>query len=141
MTNDEKKIKHLEMIEKIIERMASNSFKLKGWAVTLVSIIGTIVSNAADKRFFWLVSVPIVAFWILDAFYLKTERKYKDLYREIAVSEKDVDFKMDTTELSMKENLKAFFKSFISCTESVFYGSIIAVTIVLFVVINCCLRS
>lgn len=25
--NDEKKIKHLEMIEKIIERMASNSFR------------------------------------------------------------------------------------------------------------------
>lgn len=33
----ENKIKHPEMIESIIERMGSNSFKLKGWAVTLVS--------------------------------------------------------------------------------------------------------
>ena len=28
------KIKHLEMIEAIIERMANNSFLLKGWAIT-----------------------------------------------------------------------------------------------------------
>lgn len=33
----ESKIKHLEMIQGIINRMASNSFYLKGWAVTLVA--------------------------------------------------------------------------------------------------------
>jgi len=33
----ENKIKHLEMIQGVINRMASNSFALKGWAVTLVS--------------------------------------------------------------------------------------------------------
>ena len=31
MALPEKKIKHLEMIEAIIERMAKNSFQLKGW--------------------------------------------------------------------------------------------------------------
>lgn len=29
------KLKHLELIQGVINRMASNSFKLKGWAVTL----------------------------------------------------------------------------------------------------------
>ena len=37
---NEQKIKHLEMIEAVIERMGNNSFQLKGWAVTLVGIIG-----------------------------------------------------------------------------------------------------
>lgn len=31
------KLKHLELIQGVINRMASNSFKLKGWAVTLAS--------------------------------------------------------------------------------------------------------
>lgn len=35
----ENKIKHLEMIEHIIERMAKNSFQLKTWTMTLVAAI------------------------------------------------------------------------------------------------------
>jgi len=34
---NQNKIKHLEMIEAVIERMAKNSFQLKGWAMTLGS--------------------------------------------------------------------------------------------------------
>lgn len=50
----ENKIKHPEMIESIIERMGSNSFQLKGWAVTLVStetmsdIIKKIIKYSAE---------------------------------------------------------------------------------------------
>ena len=33
----ENKIKYLEMIQSVINRMANNSFCLKGWTVTLVS--------------------------------------------------------------------------------------------------------
>lgn len=32
----EEKMRHLEMIQNVISRMASNSFLLKGWTVTLV---------------------------------------------------------------------------------------------------------
>jgi len=32
----EAKLKHLEMIQDVIKRMASNSFLLKGWSLTLV---------------------------------------------------------------------------------------------------------
>lgn len=31
------KIKHLELVQGVINRMANNSFMLKGWAVTLVA--------------------------------------------------------------------------------------------------------
>ena len=72
----ENKIKHLEMIENVIQRMAGNSFHLKGWAVTIVGIIGGFSANMCDKRFFVLAFVPLVMFWFLDAFYLQLERKY-----------------------------------------------------------------
>ena len=41
----EKKIKHIEMIETIIERMAKNSFQLKGWSMTLIALVGAISSD------------------------------------------------------------------------------------------------
>ena len=32
----EKKLKHLEFIQNAINRMASNSFIIKGWCITLI---------------------------------------------------------------------------------------------------------
>lgn len=67
----EKKIKHLEMIEVIIERMAKNSFQLKGWSMTLIALVGAISAQGSDKRFILLAFIPIFGFWALDSFYLQ----------------------------------------------------------------------
>lgn len=48
----ENRIKHLELIQVIITRMAGNSFMLKGWAVTLVSGIFVLASKDTDKLYF-----------------------------------------------------------------------------------------
>ena len=77
MEKQENKIKHLEMIENIIERMAKNSFQLKAWAMTLVTVVGALGAKEADKRFMLLAFVPIIGFWLLDAFYVQQERRYK----------------------------------------------------------------
>ena len=45
---NENKLKHLELIQGIINRMASNSFALKGWAVTLVAGIFALASKDTD---------------------------------------------------------------------------------------------
>ena len=45
----ENKLKHLEMIQGIINRMASNSFALKGWSVTLVAGIFALSSKDANE--------------------------------------------------------------------------------------------
>lgn len=45
----ENKLKHLEMIQGIINRMASNSFALKGWSVTLVAGIFALSSKDASS--------------------------------------------------------------------------------------------
>ena len=42
------KIKHLEMIEAVAERMAKNSFTIKGWTMGLVSIVGVLASQNSD---------------------------------------------------------------------------------------------
>lgn len=134
----EKKIKHMEMIEAIIERMAKNSFQLKGWSMTLIALVGAISSQGSDKRFILLAFIPILGFWILDSFYLQQERKYKQLYKNvIEKTENEIDFNLYSsmvigTEKEMKR--LCFCKCLFSITEVCFYP-LIAVSLVLLVVI------
>jgi hypothetical protein len=72
--NYEVKIRHLEMIQAVINRMANNSFMLKGWAVTLVAGVFALSANDANKIFFLVAYIPIVLFWFLDSYYLQIER-------------------------------------------------------------------
>lgn len=96
----QKKIKHLEMIEDVIERMAKNSFQLKGWSMTLVSAIIALSSKDSDQRFILFAIIPIITFGFLDAYYLQQERKYKLLYKNVADrSEDNIDFNMDTRKI------------------------------------------
>ena len=125
----DKKLKHLEMIECVIERMGSNSFKLKGWAVTLLTILGALTVKETDKSFMLWLSIPLVAFWFLDAYYLQVERKYKKLYTIIAAKdESQIDFNMSTEIIKHECNL-SYFNCFMSKTEIIFYGVLILVVI------------
>ena len=128
----EKKMKHLEMVEGIIERLGNNSFQLKGWAVTLVSIIGALSAQGSDRRFFLLSFLPLVAFWLLDSFYLQKERKYRILYKNISAKEENnIDFNMDTQNIIMsgeEASRICYFKCLFSITEVLFYG-VIAVAV------------
>lgn len=58
MFNDSK-IKYLEMIQSVITRMASNSFVLKGWLITLITAVCIISFSSRSKYLFILVFVPI----------------------------------------------------------------------------------
>lgn len=78
------KIKHLEMIEAVAERMAKNSFTIKGWTMGLVSIVGVLASQNSDKRFLLVILLPAIIFLGLDAYYLLLERKYRFLYKKVS---------------------------------------------------------
>ena len=89
----ENKIKHLEMIQAIITRMAQNSFMIKGWALTLVVAMVAFVPKTAGL-FVPIVLVPILIFALLDAYYLRLERRYRKLYDIVSKKEDaEIDFK------------------------------------------------
>lgn len=137
----DKKIKHLEMIENVIQRMATNSFQLKGWALTLVSLIGTLAGAGKDKRFIILAFIPIVAFWFLDSFYLQLERKYKALYKNVAAMDEDkIDFNMDTRDIEFPTTEEAericYCRCLFSRTEWPFYILICAAMVVVIYILK-----
>ena len=123
------KIKHLEMIEAVAERMAKNSFTIKGWTMGLVSIVGVLASQNSDKRFLLVILLPALIFLGLDAYYLLLERKYRFLYKKVSkLDEEDIDFDMDCNSISI-DGIDAkkicFFNCLLSPTEICFYLPII----------------
>lgn len=118
----EAKIQHLEMIQGIINRMASNSFALKGWAVTLVAAIFAIAGRDAEKVFFLIVYIPIIVFWGLDSYYLMQERLYRSLYSKVTkMKNEEIDFSMNTSLEEFKTNKNTWTSSMLSITELGFY--------------------
>ena len=80
MDEKEQKIEELKIVQKIIDRMASNSFKIKGWAITI--IMGTLILKT-EKTGILLALLPTIVFWYLDTYYLQLEKKFRALYDKI----------------------------------------------------------
>ena len=79
----EKKIKHLEFIQNIITRMNTNSFQVKGMAITIVSALLVIYASEKNPDFLIISIFPIFLFWFLDAYYLTQERKFRGMYNDL----------------------------------------------------------
>lgn len=131
----EKKIKHMEIIQGVINRMAFNSFALKGWIVTLVAGIFALATKDVDTRYFFVVYIPIITFWGLDAYYLLQERLYRALYDKVRnMGEDDVDFSMNTSWQEIKINKNTFLNCFSSKTEFWFYIPLSLVSLVIIII-------
>lgn len=77
------KLKALEMIQGIINRLASNSFALKAIVATVIAAAITIEKLGTNTSLIVKNSLMIIfvfIFWYLDSFYLKLEREYRNLY-------------------------------------------------------------
>lgn len=119
---NENKLKHLDMIQGIISRMASNSFALKGWTVTLIAGIFVLADKDTDKMYFLVTYIPVIVFWFLDSYYLLQERLFRALYGKVRkLSENEIDFDMDITRNEFKSEKNTFFSSLFSVTEVGFY--------------------
>ena len=118
------KLKHLEFLQGVINRMAGNSFLLKGWSVTLAAALFALAAKDANLRLIALGYYPILVFWVLDGFFLSQERLYRALYDKVRkIPEADIDFAMDTREFYKGRNTWA--AAILSKTLLIFYGAVL----------------
>jgi hypothetical protein len=127
------KYKHLDFIQAVINRMAGNSFLLKGWSVTLTVAIFALASSQDSKTFLVFISLlPTVMFWGLDGFFLLQERLFRALYDNVRqLSEEEIDFSMDTS--PFRESVASWFEVLRSKTLLAFHLTIIAIIVIVFV--------
>ena len=126
----ERKLKHLDLIQNVITRMAHNSFLLKGWAVTLVGAMFALSSKDIGGGITVIAMLLVVMFWMLDAYYLSKEHLFRLLYDEVRVKEPDdIDFSMTPTQTN--SSYTDLVVKLTSPTQMSFYGVLVLI-IVLF---------
>jgi hypothetical protein len=130
----EKKAKHLEMIQSVIERMGNNSFLIKGWSITLVSAIFVVAFQGKDKIIAIWTLFPAIIFWLLDGFYLWQERLLRCLYDHVRkLDEKKIDFSMDTSmvrEATIRGRKNNLINAVFSRTLFPFHGGLVIAIVV-----------
>lgn len=90
------KIKHLEMIQSIINRMAGNLFFLKGWAISIIAALLALFAKDLNQKYSLIAIFLLIIFWTMDGFFLSQERLFRDLYEDVAKrKEAKVNFSMD----------------------------------------------
>ena len=125
---------HLEMIERVIERMNQNSFALKGWAMTLVVAICALAANGNEQKIAIVSVIPIIVFWFLDSFYLQRERRYRALYDSVLEGTVNRTFSMETS--GMKTKRSNYIRCLFSVGEWVFYvGMLVGIAAVFYWII------
>lgn len=78
---------------------------------------------------------PILAFWILDGYFLRQERLFRRLYDEVRRPPTKVDFSMDTR--PFKHDVPGWFGTCCSITLGLFHGTVGALAVVIVAVIEC----
>ena len=115
---------HLEMIQGVVNRLSHNSFLLKGWSVVLISALFALTASSTKTSFIYLAYFPLIAFWVLDGYFLWQERLFRALYDRVRqMNEEEVDFSMDTSVVrgQVKTGLEVFF----SMTLLLFHGTVL----------------
>jgi hypothetical protein len=130
----EAKLKHLEMIQGVINRMASNSFLLKGWSVTLISALFALAAKDSNQFFLYLAYFPCLAFWSLDGYFLWQERMYRKLYQEVSkAAPESIDFGMNAAKF--EKEVDSWFSVCFSTTLRLFHGVVFGVIVLIMLII------
>lgn len=129
----EMKIKHLEMIESVIQRQADNGFKIKAFGAGLVSILAAIGDKKGNIALLLFAILFLLMLWFLDAFYLQTERKYVALYKHVlSINSDKIDFSMDANKIVQQdEDFKRlkYFSCMRAKPELLFYITLLSAVI------------
>lgn len=113
-------MKHLELIQGVINRLAGNSFSLKRWSVLILTAFVILLAREPHSHHHWFILVPLAALWLLDGYYLAQERLYRKLYDQVRKSEMgDMAFSL-TPEASVDR--RRWSKAIVSRTVWPLYG-------------------
>ena len=120
----ESKLKHLEFIQGVINRLASDSFRIKGWSVVLVAALFILLAREGRVDFLAVGLVPVFFFWGLDGYFLWQERLFRALYDHVRTQDESaVDFSMDTSAFRFGWN-RTWIGATLSITLILFYGAL-----------------
>jgi hypothetical protein len=133
MEINETRIRYLEAIQRVIDRLSNISFILKGWAVSLVAALMALAASGSNQGFVLIAYIPIAVFWFLDAYFLMMERQYRDLFKENMNLSQNLEY---FSLARPKGNIVIYGKALFSITIFFTYATLIGATLIVFLLIG-----
>ena len=93
----EGKSEYLQMLQEPICRMSTISAIFKGFVASIVAGISALCYESTNTWILGLSFLPVLAFAVLDIYYLKLERKFRYLFEQVRLDKHEIDFSMKLT--------------------------------------------
>lgn len=89
----QEKMKHLELTQNVITRLANNSFQVKKWCLAVIGAIWAVTLKEDQGTFKHLLGLIalIISFWYLSSYYLQQERLFRKIYDYIVFHDFSTD--------------------------------------------------
>jgi len=122
-------IAYLNILQNIINRMSTFGIAMQTASVTTLTALLAYASTSADTLRIWMFFIPWLFFAGYNAFFLRTERAFRERYNQIVIKNtiEFTDFRIDKTDLKSLYNTKEckwfnviFSKVFITCHLVIF---------------------
>jgi hypothetical protein len=114
----------------VIARLATDSFLMKGWALTVAGAFFGFAAAGLNWRVAATGLLPVAAFWGLDAYFLRQERLFRRLYDGVRRSDPGVEpFSMEVR--GYRATVSSWSRILFSRTLLPFYGMIFLVGLIL----------
>lgn len=127
MNVNESRIRYLESVQRVIDRLANTSFILKGWAVSLVAGLMAFAAGDTNHTCVVVAYIPIAVFWLLDSYFLMIERQYRYMFEANA----DLSQRLECFTLKRdKASFGLFVEAAMSITMLMTYIPLITVTLI-----------
>jgi hypothetical protein len=121
MDDKDRVVKHLEITQGVINRLANNSFLIKGWSMAIIGAAILFIARIGTQSECLVLafSVPVIAFWILDGYFLWQERLFRGIFNDVRLHDK-TDFEMNVAAQLNKPKHK-WRDAIFSSTLNIFY--------------------
>jgi len=117
------RMKLLDYYQAIIARLAGNSSSVKGWAVSVGMALIGLGAKDGPRSLAYLALVPLLIFWLLDAYYLAAERSYRREFNRAAEARGEEPLSIAGYRISPTELLGAMFAA-VSCLVYLSLGAV-----------------
>ena len=128
--------KEIDLLQSCIDRMAKNSFMIKGWFVSIYAVILALLPEKVDVMLLCVVLIVVnILFWYLDGVYLRDEKIYRRIYQWVVEARKQNDRELKyQLELNLYKNkigtMDSVGKIMLSKSLFIFYAIPLAVLLV-----------
>jgi hypothetical protein len=126
-------LKHLEFIQAVIARLSTDSFLMKGWAITVAGAVYGFSADHLNPRVAAVGFVPVFAFWFLDSYFVRKERQFRALYDDVRVGSDRVPPMCMNIALCEPLPTHGWWRVARSVTLWPFYGLLVVVGVILVV--------